>query len=125
MKTIIIATAALLLGASTAAFAQAPATDVPGFPGAKIVPIDNAAPTPTPAQGMGMRKQLASNLQKAGYTDIKIVPEAFIVQAVNKAGDPVRMFISPDSMTVFTATSAKGQDATTVPGEPKDSAPSK
>jgi hypothetical protein len=112
MKHVILA-AALLMGAAPVAFAQAPATDVPGFPGAKIVPIDKAAPTPTPAQGMGIRQQLAANLTKAGYTDVKIVPEAFIV----KDGHPVRMFISPDSMTVFTATNAKGQDAATAPGD--------
>jgi hypothetical protein len=73
-----------------------------------------------------LRKTLAGDLQKAGYTDVTIVPEAFIVQAKNKAGDPVTMFLSPDSMTVFTATDAKGKDAKTAAADPaKPAAPAK
>ena len=62
-----------------------------------------------------MRQQLSDNLTKAGYTDVKVMPEAFIIKANNKAGEPVIMFLSPYSMTVFTAKDPKGQDAKTAP----------
>ena len=62
-----------------------------------------------------MRQQLSDNLTKAGYTNVKVMPEAFIIEANSKAGDPVTMFLSPDSMTVFTAQDPKGQDPKTAP----------
>jgi hypothetical protein len=62
-----------------------------------------------------MRMQLSDNLTKAGYTDVKVVPEAFLVEAKNKAGERVVMFLSPDSTTVFTAQDAKGQETKTAP----------
>jgi hypothetical protein len=117
MKRVLLTGAALLLAASTVAYAQTTPA-VPGFPDVKVLPVDT---TPAPAKdGFGIRQQLAANLTKAGFTDVKIVPEAFLVQATNKSGDPVMMFISPDSMTVFTAEDAKGKDARTA----ADAAPS-
>ena len=62
-----------------------------------------------------MRMQLSDNLKKAGYTDVKEVPEAFIVEAKNKTGEHVTMFLSLDSMTVFTAQNAKGQETKSAP----------
>jgi hypothetical protein len=62
-----------------------------------------------------MRQQLSDNLAKSGYTNVRVMPEAYIIQANNKAGEPVTMFLSPDSMTVFTAQDPKGQDAKTAP----------
>jgi hypothetical protein len=111
MKRALLTGAALLLAASTAAYAQTTTPAVPGFPDVKVLPVDTT-PAPT-TDGSGIRKQLAANLTKAGFTAVTIVPEAFLVQATNKSGDPVMMFISPDSMTVFTAQDSKGQDART------------
>ncbi len=123
MTRAILLGAAMALAASTAAFAQTPSGTAPGYPDVKVIPVDAAKPA---AQGEGLRKTLAGDLQKAGYTDVTIVPEAFIVQAKNKAGDPVTMFLSPDSMTVFTATDAKGKDAKTAAADPaKPAAPAK
>jgi hypothetical protein len=53
---------------------------VPGYPDVKVLPVENAA---TPVTGPSMRHQLSEDLVKAGYQDIKITPEAFIVQAKN------------------------------------------
>ena len=44
-----------------------------------------------------------------------MVPEAFIVEAKNKTGEQVRMFLTPNSMTVFTAQDPKGQATKNVP----------
>ena len=120
MKRELLAGIGILLAASSMSYAQtvpaAPA--VPGYPDVKVLPVDSATKPATPATqaaGTSMRKQLSDNLTKAGYTNVKVVPEAFIVEAKNKAGDQVRMFLTPDSMTIFTAQDPKGQDTKTAP----------
>ena len=64
----------------------------------------------TQAAGTSVRQQLSDNLKKAGYTDVKMRPDAYIVEAKNKSGEPVMMFLSPDSMTIFTAIDPKGAE---------------
>ena len=49
-----------------------------------------------------MQQQVRSNLQSAGFTDIKIMPESFLVRAKDKSGNPVMMVINPDSITAVT-----------------------
>jgi GrpB-like predicted nucleotidyltransferase (UPF0157 family) len=100
----------VLLAGSSMAVAQ---TAVPGYPDVKVIPVDTASPKPSGNQDI--QHQLSVNLTEAGYTNVKIKPEAFIVEATNKSGEPVMMFLSPDSLTVFTAVDAKGQDARTAP----------
>jgi hypothetical protein len=46
-----------------------------------------------------MRQELRSDLEKAGFTDITMMPGSFLVQAKNKAGEPVVMMVKPNSMT--------------------------
>jgi len=97
----------ILLAASSMAYAQT----VPAAPSAQAAPATPA----NQAAATSMRQQLSNNLTKAGYTNVRVIPDAFIVEANNKAGDPVTMLLSPDSMTVFTAQDPKGQDARTAP----------
>jgi hypothetical protein len=116
MKRALLTGGLMLMAVSTAALAQT-TQPVPGYPGAKVIPV---AGTPTqtttdqPTDGASMQQQLSGNLTKAGFTDVKITPDAFIIQAKNKSGDPVTMFLSPDSLTVFTAQDAKGKDTRAV-----------
>ena len=120
MKQILAAGVGMLLAATSTAFAQNPpgSLPVPGYPGAAIIPVGSAATPATPAAqaaAVSVRQQLTDHLTQAGYTDISVVPEAFIVQAKNKAGEQVRMFLSPDSLTIFTAQNAKGEDTSAAP----------
>ena len=136
MKRELLTGIGILLVASSVAFAQtAPATPtVPGYPDTKVIPVDNS-PVKTPAtgtqatgtqatgtqatgtqaNGASLRQTLSSNMEKAGYTDVKIMPDAYIVEAKNKSGDPVIMFLTLNSLTVFTARDAKGQDTAAAP----------
>ncbi len=94
---------------------------IPGYPDVKVVPVDSspiAAAAAAKRDGDDIQHQLSANLTGAGYSDVKIAPEAFIVQATNKSGEKVVMFLSPDSLTVFTAVDAKGQDARAAPAVP-------
>jgi hypothetical protein len=54
------------------------------------------------------RQALRQDLQKAGFTDIRIEPQVFIVHARNSEGHPVLMRIGPDSMEAVTALGAPG-----------------
>ena len=59
--------------------------------------------TPTPGMSAGsIRSHLMQDLEKAGYTDVKIVPASFVAEAKDKQGHPVTMLISPDSVTTIT-----------------------
>jgi hypothetical protein len=67
----------------------------------------NAA-NPAPEDTTSIQQQLRQDLSKIGYTDIKITPGSFLVQAKDKHGNPTEMMISPHSMTEVTALGAPG-----------------
>ena len=81
----------------------------------------NAAPTAPsqqqPAQtaigaaknSQSLRQQVAANLKQSGFTDVKIVPNSFLVQAKDKSGNPVTMWLNPKSFTEVVAMSDEGQ----------------
>jgi|SRR5579883_866414 len=62
-----------------------------------------------PQQNAGSTSNLAAaqtikqDLQNAGFTDVRVVAESFVVQAKSKNGDPVVMTIGPHGMSVFEA----------------------
>ena len=120
MKRELLAGIGMLLAASSMSYAQSTpaAPAVPGYPNVKVLPVDAAAKpatAATQAAGTNVRQELTKNLQTAGYTDVKVVPDGFMVEAKDKAGAPVVMFLTPDSMTVYTAQDAKGQSTKTAP----------
>jgi hypothetical protein len=51
-------------------------------------------------------QKLQRSLTQAGYTDVQIVPESFLINAKDKSGNPVMMMVTPDSMTEVTAVNA-------------------
>ena len=46
-----------------------------------------------------LRQTLRTDLQKAGFTNVRVVPDSFLVQAKDRTGQPVAMIINPHSMT--------------------------
>jgi hypothetical protein len=100
---------AVMLTVSSAAFAQtgtmpAPATPAPA-------PTPKTAAGETPANSADLQQQLTVRLQKAGFTDVKVLPDSFLVRADDKSGNAVMMSITPDSMTELTRINASGQNA--------------
>jgi hypothetical protein len=93
MTTLPLAAAIALISAS-AVFAQ-------GSP-------NQPAPNPSANQSaqaksqQPIRQQIQNDLSQAGYTDIKIMPESFLVRAKDRRGNPVMMVINPDSITAAT-----------------------
>jgi hypothetical protein len=53
------------------------------------------------------------NLQDSGFTDIRIMPESFLVRAKDKDGNPVMMLINPDSITAGTDVQGGGKTGET------------
>ena len=89
MRTIVFAIGIALACASTA-FAQGP-TKQPSPNSNSAAPPGNQAQNNQP-----IRQQVQNNLSRAGYTDIKIMPESFLVRAKDRSGNPVMMIINPE-----------------------------
>jgi hypothetical protein len=51
-------------------------------------------------------QELKQKLENQGFSDVQVVPGSFIVSAKDKDGDPVNMVIGPNSLTMFTISSA-------------------
>ncbi len=54
-------------------------------------------------QNLGrIAERIHSQLGKAGFTDIRIMPSSFMVRAKDSSGNPVMMVVNPDSVTAIT-----------------------
>ncbi len=51
---------------------------------------------------MQIRQALKEDLSKAGFKDIQMMPESFLVRAKDLSGNPVIMVINPNSITAIT-----------------------
>ena len=47
--------------------------------------------------------KLRQSLTQAGFTDVHVMPESFLVRAKDRDGNPVMMVVNPDSVTSVTA----------------------
>jgi len=104
MKRSILIGVASAAALSTFAFAQtnpapAPATNPP----AKT--MQEGAQTKVPS----LRQDLLSSLSKAGFTDVSVKADSFVVQAKDKDGHPVTMLLAPNSFTEVMDMQPKGQ----------------
>jgi Protein of unknown function (DUF1236) len=64
------------------------------------------SPTAEPGQSAqpnaNLQQEVRENLAKAGFTDIQVMPESFLVRAKDQTGNPIMMVINPDSFTAVT-----------------------
>jgi hypothetical protein len=65
-------------------------------------------------QNRGAVQKIRQDLQSAGFTDVKVVAESFVVQARSKDGNPVLMTIGPHGMSVFEALNSGSSNSGTV-----------
>jgi hypothetical protein len=96
--------AAMLAVLVPSAFAQTPTSQ--NQPGAQANANSN--------KNLTNAQKIQHDLQNAGFKDVQIVAESFVVQAKSKEGDPVVMTIGPHGMSVFEAmnTSNSGSHTT-------------
>lgn len=57
-------------------------------------------------------QQMTKNLHESGLADVKFMPNSFLVQANDKSGNPVTMFITPNSMAEITIHKKSGNPET-------------
>lgn len=53
-----------------------------------------------------IRQRLAHELQQAGFSDVRVLPQSFLVRAKDRSGDPISMFITPNGVTEIAALSS-------------------
>ena len=104
MKSLVIATG-VGLALSTAAFAAN--SNQASTP---INPQNNASAT-VQSQNTAPAEKIKQELQNAGFQDVNVMAEAFVVRAKSKDGDPVVMTIGPHGMTAFEAVNANNASA--------------
>ncbi len=103
MRSQVLTAAALMLAMSPAAFAQSTATTAAAAPVAATAAAPNGK-----TNNESMRQQIMGNLQQSGFTDVKVMPDSFLVQAKDKSGNPMTMFIGPNSVTEVSAMTGSG-----------------
>jgi hypothetical protein len=127
MKYALVLAAAIGITGSSLAFAQTssssnsqPAT----HPQSQTASPGSSSPA-TGQNGLVTRQKLAQDLQNAGFSDVKIVQEAFVVQAKTRDGNPIVMTIGPNGLSAFEAiangpatTGSTGHSASAANGSP-------
>jgi hypothetical protein len=73
----------------------------------------------TQQNGPTISARLRQSLTQAGFTDVHVMPESFLVRAKDKDGNPVMMVVNPDSVTSVT-TVGGANSATGSPGAGHD-----
>jgi hypothetical protein len=119
-KLVFVPALTLALAASGAAFAQSTPGASPASP-----PV---AAKPQRAEKSALTiDKLTQDLQKAGFSDVKVLEDAFLVQAKTKDGNPILMTFGPNGMSALevsapnTKALAKGANANlTFDTSPKD-----
>jgi hypothetical protein len=98
----------LALAVSGTAFAQSTTGANPSSPAA----VDQQKAKQQPPLTV---EKLTQDLQKSGFTDVKVLEDAFLIQAKTKDGNPILMTIGPNGMSALEVSSASdtGQAPTT------------
>jgi hypothetical protein len=84
---------------------------------AQSTPSTTANPPPqtksdsTHVSSASLQQEVKTNLQQAGFSNVTVVPDSFLVEAKDKAGNPVTMMINPNSVTEVV------DDSSTAPGQ--------
>ena len=101
MRTLVIVAATLLL--SSPALAQS-TTSKQGQSNQQVQqnPPANPQTNATPQLTAKIAQQIRSNLEQAGFKDIKLMPSSFIVRAQDQNNNTVVMVINPESVEAIT-----------------------
>jgi hypothetical protein len=123
-KPVFLSALTLALAVSGTAFGQSP---------------NGAANSPAPVAANPQKEdqhsaaltveKLTQDLQKAGFSEVKVLQDAFLVQAKTKDGNPILMSVGPNGMRAleFSKASSASQETTgqAPPNNSPTSAPAK
>jgi hypothetical protein len=100
MRSLLIPAVALGMVVSGASFAQSSMNShsQPASP-----PVSQQGSSPNQRDRAPTTQKLKQDLQNAGFTDVNVTAESFLVQAKSKDGNPVLMAIGPDGFTALEA----------------------
>ena len=78
-----------------------------------LPPNQNAAPDAAQNQNAAeslqtIQESLRSDLERAGFTDIQLVPSSFLVRAKDPDGNPVTLVLTPESFTAVEVAPGQG-----------------
>jgi opacity protein-like surface antigen len=102
MRLLASASAVAILLSASAALAQSQT------PNSTTSNSTTSQPSANSGQNRAAADKIQQDLKNAGFTDVKVVAESFVVQAKSKDGNPVLMTIGPQGMSVFEAMNANG-----------------
>ena len=117
LLTAATASLALLAGVAAANAANTPPAQTAKTPAyaAPVIADANAMRAADELHHTNLRQQLQNQLQKDGYTDVKVMPSSFYIQAKDKKGEPVAMVVGPDSFVEVTDVPSKSANAQQTP----------
>lgn len=74
------------------------------------IALAEAAPTNGNRAATNLQQQMMSNLKQSGFSSVQVMPGSFYVRAKDQSGNPVSMFITPNSMEEVTTVGATDND---------------
>jgi hypothetical protein len=109
MRSIFLPVLAAALALSTPALAQTESqNEAPG--GMEPSTQESAAPSSTNSYNLLTIDKLTKDLEKAGFTNIRVLSDSFVVQAKDKNGNPTVMTLSPSGVFAISEIT-KGNEA--------------
>jgi uncharacterized protein DUF1236 len=114
-KSVFVPALALALSVSGGAFAQSPTGAIPSSPPAAATPQKTA--TPRTDQTALTIDKLTQDLQKAGFTEVKVLEDAFLVQAKTKDGNSILMNIGANGISALEVSMPKAKALAKEPDE--------
>ena len=101
-NTVFMSTLALALAVSGTAIAQSTT-------GATNPPSPNATKQQDAGQQSALTvDKLKQDLQNAGFSEVKVLQDAFLIQAKTKDGNPILMTIGPNGMSALEVSNPSG-----------------
>jgi hypothetical protein len=123
-KIIFLPALALALAVSAPALAQSPPSASLSSAPAAAMPQTTATPKKADRSALTIEK-LTQDLQKAGFSEVVVLDDAFLVQAKTKDGNPILMSIGSNGITSLEVTNLSGTDQdNSLKANPDSSAPS-
>ncbi|GAB6842957.1 sporulation protein YlmC with PRC-barrel domain [Methylorubrum rhodinum] len=118
MKLHLVVLCATALAFPGAAWAQSSNTPPnPPNPSSATMPNKGGTDGHASADNLLTTKKLTQDLKNAGFTDVKVVAQAYVVQAKTKDGNPVVMTLGPHGFTAFEAVDATGSTGRKAQGD--------
>lgn len=114
-----LATAGLALAFALPAAAQS--TQSPSHPSSSSTSPGQQSSSAGGQNAVAIQQHMKQDLEHAGFTNVQVMPESFLVRAHDKQGRPVMMVVNPDSVTAITQVSGAGQSGSASSGNSKSS----